>query len=70
MQKGRLESEWSGATTMARARGGLGLTATILQEGFRMRGNPKGGQERPLIDLSRRQSDQQLRTAHAAAMRV
>jgi len=39
-----LESEWSGATTtMARARGSLGLIATILQEVFAMRGIPRIG---------------------------
>jgi hypothetical protein len=43
-----------------RARGGLGLIATILQTVFGMRGNPNVGQERPPIDLGRRQSDPQL----------
>jgi len=45
VRKGGLESQWSGATTTARARGGLGLIATILQEVFAMRGNPNVGQE-------------------------
>jgi hypothetical protein len=43
VQKGILESEWSGATT-ARARGGLGLIATILREEYGMCGNPNVGQ--------------------------
>jgi hypothetical protein len=60
MRKGRLECEWSGTTTLTRARGGLGLIATILQVVFGMHGNPNDGQERPLIDLSRGESDQQL----------
>ena len=43
MRKGRLESEWTGATM--RVRVGLNLIATILQEVFAMRGNPNVGQE-------------------------
>ena len=50
MRKGRLESEWTGATM--RVRVGINLIATILQEVFAMRGISNIGQERPLIDFS------------------